>query len=93
MDQSPHYQTPLSRNTSSSFKTQLPTELALSDFNAQRCVHWSMERLCFPWWHSTQYAYFFENCSYVGVLFGHYGPEYTTHLINYGQNNPNGIKK
>ena len=27
------------------------------------------------------------------VLFGHYGPEYITHLINYGQNNPNSMKQ
>ena len=33
------------------------------------------------------------NCSYVRVLFGHFGPEYITHLINYGQNNSNGMKK
>ena len=35
----------------------------------------------------------FIKCSYVRELFGHYGPDYTTHLINYGQNNPNGRKK
>ena len=69
----------------------MPSELALTDFNAQRCVQWSVGR---PWFGEVLHSmYFFINCSYVRVLFGHYGPEYTTHLTNYGQNNPNGMKK
>ena len=40
------------------------------------------------------YTYcFFINCSYVRVVFGHYDPEYTTHLNNCGHNNHNSMKK
>ena len=31
------------------------------------------------------FLHFGINCSYVRVLFGYFGPEYITHLINYGQ--------
>ena len=68
----------LSADTSYLVKPPMPTELALTVFNTQRCVHWSVERLgnVSPWWGSTQIA-FYINCSYVMVLFGHYDPEYT----------------
>ena len=41
----------------------------------------------------TYFLHFCINCSYVRVLFGHYGTEHVTHLVNYGQNNPHGMNK
>ena len=72
-----------SRNTSYLFKIQVPTELALYDFTAQKCVLWSVERpWFFPLGEALHRLHIFINCSYLRVLIGHYGPEYTTHLIN-----------
>ena len=84
----------LSTDTSYLVKPPMPTELALADFNRQSCVHWNVERLwIIPLGEALHRLHFFINCSYVRVLFGNYGPEYTIHFNNYGHNNHISMRK
>ena len=75
LDQSSHYQTPFLRNNCYSLKAQMPTELALPDFNTKRCVHWSVEGPQFITFGDAVYRlhaflHFGINSSCVRVLLG-----------------------
>ena len=73
LDQSPNYQIPFLRNNCYSLKAQMPTKLALHDFNTKRFVHWSVEGPQFIFFGDALYRlhvfwHFGINCSYVRVL-------------------------
>ena len=88
-----HYHTPLlvTHLTSLRFKCQLNWPCLTSMHRGVFSGVWRDLDL-FSLVSCTQYE-FFINCNYVRVLFGPCCPKYITHLINYGQNNPNGMKK